>query len=196
MSDEQQRETVTPWRAGERRELARTRVMTLYEQRFECVDHPERSGDFTVIDCADWVNVVALTPGEGGERSVVMVEQFRYGTAEVTLEIPGGVIDPGEDPVEAGVRELLEETGYRGARARLLGRNDANPAIMTNRAYTILVEDAEQVGGLSLDEHEQIVVREARVGDLPGMVERGEIAHTIVIAGLFRAFGAMGLLGR
>ncbi len=166
----------------------------MYQQRFECVDHPERSGDFTVIECPDWVNVVALTKGEGAERSVVMVEQFRYGTGEVTLEIPGGIIDAGEDPVGAGVRELLEETGYRGSRARLIGRNDANPAIMTNRAYTVLVEDAERVGGLSLDEHEQIVVREARVAELPGMLERGEIAHTIVIAGLFRAFGAMGLL--
>jgi len=183
---------VTPWRAGERRELARTRVLTLYEQRFECVDHPERSGDFTVIDCVDWVNVAAVTP-EGG---LVLIEQFRYGTGANTLEIPGGMVDAGEEPVAAGVRELLEETGYAGGPARSIAVLDANPAILTNRVHTVLVEGAVRTAEPRLDEHEQIEVRTVALSEVPAMIARGEIAHTVVIAGLFRVLDELGWINR
>jgi ADP-ribose pyrophosphatase len=180
-------DAVTPWRAGERTELARTRILTLHEQRYECVDHPERSGDFTVIECADWVNVVALTRDTGRGPGLVLIEQFRYGTAENTLEVPGGIIDQGEDPVEAGERELLEETGYAGENARLLGRMDANPAILTNRVHTVLIESCSRVREPRLDPHEQIVVREVPWRDVPGMISSQSITHTVVVAALFRA---------
>ena len=164
----------------------------MHEQRFECVDHPERSGDFTVIECADWVNVVALTDASGEHPEIVLIEQFRYGTAENTLELPGGMVDPGEDPVRAGVRELLEETGYRGENARVIGRLDANPAILTNRVYTVLIENATRTDEQSLDEHEQIAVRTVPLDGVPDMVASGEISHTVVIAGLFRALDELG----
>ena len=74
--------------------------------------------DFYVMDCADWVNVVAIT----ADDELVLVEQFRHGVAAVELEVPGGIMDPGEtDAVAAGLRELREETGYAGETARLLG---------------------------------------------------------------------------
>lgn len=180
--------SVTPWTPGPRRELARTRVLTLFEQRFECVDHPERSGEFTVIECVDWVNVAALTP----QRELVLIEQFRFGTAENTLELPGGMIDPGEDPVAAGVRELLEETGYAGPGARRVATLDANPAILTNRVFTVLVEDAVRTAEPSLDEHEQISVRTVPLADVPAMIGRGEITHTVVIAGLLCVLDELG----
>jgi hypothetical protein len=94
--------------------------------------------DFFVIDCANWVNVVALTP----DQKIVMVEQYRHGSNTVELEIPGGMIDAKDaSPVTAGVRELREETGYEGKQARLLGEIFPNPAIMSNVCYTVLVED-------------------------------------------------------
>lgn len=170
------------WIAGERRELARTRLVRLCEQRFECADDRSRSSAFTVIETADWVNVIALTPDEGAGRGVVLVEQFRFGTGETTLEIPGGIVDAGEDVVEAGVRELLEETGYAGEPARVLGRLDANPAILTNRVTTLLVEDARPVSGQNLDEHEVISARVAPLREIPGMIGRGEITHSVIVA--------------
>ncbi|MGH7956877.1 MAG: NUDIX hydrolase, partial [Opitutaceae bacterium] len=92
--------------------------------------HPARSTEreFVVINAPDWVNVVALTP----DRHLVLVRQFRYGIDEFSLEIPGGVIDAGEDPVVAGIRELREETGYSGAPAKLLGIVRPNPAMQSN----------------------------------------------------------------
>ena len=94
-----------------------TRIFDVLSVRYR---HPVRKTerDFFVIDAPDWVNVIALTP----DHRLVLVRQFRFGTDEFSLEIPGGVIDAGEDPVVAGLRELREESGFSGARARLIQR--------------------------------------------------------------------------
>ena len=89
-----------------------------------------------------WVNVVALTAA--GE--VVMVRQWRHGSREVTLEIPGGIVDPGESPEQAAVRELLEETGFGGGTPVALGSVNPNPALFGNRVHTFLVRDVARLG--------------------------------------------------
>src|SRR3982751_3314867 len=95
---------------------ATTRVFDVLSTRYR---HPVRGTerDFVVMKSPDWVNVVALTPDD----RLVLVRQFRYGVNEFSLEIPGGVMEAGEDPIVAGLRELREETGYTGAPAKLLG---------------------------------------------------------------------------
>ncbi|MEM1185947.1 MAG: NUDIX hydrolase [Planctomycetota bacterium] len=192
--------TVTPWIAGRRRELARTRVLTLHEQRFECVDFPDRSGDFTVVECADWVIVAALTPSADAATEngpgLVLIEQFRFGIAANALELPGGMVDPGEDPLAAGVRELEEETGYVGENARIVATFDANPAFLTNRVFTVLVENATPSGKTNLDPSEQIEASIVPLSGVAGMVAAGQITHTVAIAGLFRVFDEVGQLGR
>src|SRR5262245_39801555 len=97
--------------------------------------HPVRGTekDFIVMHAPDWVNVLALTR----DGQLVLVRQFRFGIDAFSLEVPGGVMEAGEDPVEAGLRELREETGYTGARARLLGIVHPNPAIQSNRFHVV-----------------------------------------------------------
>ena len=143
----------------------------------------ERQGEFVVLEAPDWVNVVALTP----RRRVVLVRQFRHGVRQATLEVPGGMIDPGEDPVAAALRELEEETGYCGGEARLLGYVLPNPAFMNNRCYTVLVRGVTLQGQTQPDVFELPEVQTTPVEQLPELLARGEIRNAMVVAALAAA---------
>jgi 8-oxo-dGTP pyrophosphatase MutT (NUDIX family) len=106
-------------------------------------------GDFFVLDTNSWVNVLAVTPN----KELVLVRQFRFGTQEFSLEPPGGVIEKGEDPIVAGLRELEEETGYVGEDATLIGTARPNAAILSNQCYFVLVENVMQTAELAFDQH-------------------------------------------
>lgn len=138
--------------------------------------------DFYVIDCVNWVNVIALTP----DARLVMIEQFRHGSNTVELEIPGGMIDPEDvSPEAAGQRELREETGYAGQNARRLGQIFPNPAIMSNTCFTVLVENCRCLHPLQLDKGEDLVTRLVPVTELPRLVAAGSIRHSLVVVALY-----------
>ena len=136
---------------------------------------------FYRIDSTDWVNIVPVT--DRGE--VVMVRQYRHGLGEITLEIPGGLVDEGESPSEAAARELLEETGYRAASLERIGVVNPNPALFGNICHTFLARDVERVAdsrGVGLEE---IAVELLPVADLPARLRAGEIDHALVVAALY-----------
>lgn len=140
-----------------------------------------KDGSYQVIHSPDWVNVVALTP----ERNVVMVEQYRHGLDRITLEIPGGMVDEGEDPAVAAARELAEETGYVGSAPERLGFVHPNPAIQSNAHSSWLIEDAVCKLEPDLDEGEHIHVVEMPLRDVEEHVRRGAITHSLVICALY-----------
>lgn len=180
MSSDQPSSTPLPrWEKGAGRSLAATRIFDLRGVRFR---HPVRGTEreFVVIDAPDWVNVLALTP----DHRLVMVNQFRYGTDAFSWEIPGGVIDPGEDPVAAGVRELREETGYAGQSARLLGSVNPNPAIMNNRCHLVFVEGAVPAGKQEWDADEEIEIATLPVDEAYAWAQSGRIMHSLVLNAL------------
>lgn len=172
---------VEPWRVTEAQEIATTPIFTLRTRRCDCPEDPARSGEFYYLDSRDWCNVIAITDDD----HVVMIEQFRYGTSEVTLELPGGVIDPGEDPAEAGRRELLEETGYAGDRIRMIGSVAVNPAMQNNTCHFGLVRGARLVGAQQPDEHEKIAVRLVPRRELRRLVAENIIKHSLIVAALY-----------
>ncbi|MEM8886324.1 MAG: NUDIX hydrolase [Planctomycetota bacterium] len=149
-----------------------------YQFRGRPASHP-----FHVLETNDWVNVVPIT----SQDEIVMVRQYRHGVEEVCLEIPGGMIDDTDpDPAAAAVRELAEETGYGGDEPRPLGSVSSNPAILANRTYTYWIGNAEPVAPPQPDEHEDFVLELCPVREVPDLIARGEIHHSLSVVALLR----------
>ncbi len=133
-------------------------------------------GEFYTIESRNWVNVIALTP----ENQVVMIRQYRHGARTVSIEIPGGLVDEA-DAREAAFRELMEETGYKGTDAVLLGSTNPNPAIFNNTCFTYLVPNASKAADASLEQDEDIEVDLVPLSAIPGLIAGGTIDHALVI---------------
>ena len=158
---------------------AQCRVFDVLHARYR---HPVRGRerDFVVIDASDWVNVLALTP----DHRLVLVRQFRFGIDDFSLEIPGGVMERGEDPLAAAQRELREETGYTSRQLRILGGVHPNPAIMNNVCHLVLAEQAEPTSDLAWDHDEEIEVLTAPVDEVFSLARTGRIKHALVLDAL------------
>ena len=169
------------WKRKSSRRLADCRVFTLSESVSLC-PRTRDEHQFYFIDSADWVNIVPVT----SDQEVVFVRQFRHGSEKITLEIPGGMVDPGEDPQVAAVRECLEESGYKVGSIEPLGVLNPNPAIFPNRLHTYVAKDCSPVAEIAntSTEHTELVL--VPMTDLPDMLQRGEIDHALVAATLWR----------
>jgi ADP-ribose pyrophosphatase len=172
---------IQPWQKLSSQLLGNFRIFTVRSDR-KVSPRTQAEHDLFVIDCANWVNVVAVTP----RQEIVMVEQYRHGSNTVELEIPGGMIDKKDaSPVAAGVRELREETGYEGTDARLIGEIFPNPAIMSNVCYTVLVENCDLVHPVEFDSGEDLITRLVPVAEIPRLVAGKKIRHSLVAVALY-----------
>ena len=139
-----------------------------------------KSHAFYVLKLADAVNVIATTP----EGEIVLVRQFRAGSATDSLEPPGGLLEAGEDPIVAGARELLEETGYRGDPGELVGSAYSNPSLLDSKIFTIAIANARKVAEPDPDPNEELRVELHPVREIPRMIDRGQFDHALAIMGL------------
>jgi ADP-ribose pyrophosphatase len=154
-------------------------LMRLRRERFRS-RQTGKTHDFFVAYLADGVHSIATTP----DGSVVMVRQFRAGSRRDSLETPGGLLEPGEDPCLAGARELLEETGYAGDPATLLGTMWPNPALLSMRISTIAIHNARRVADPKPDQSEELVVELVSADSIPELIKSGKIDHAVCVAGL------------
>lgn len=170
-----------PWPKLESRHGAH---MVLFRPRWDRLRNP-RTGeafDRLVLETPDWVNVVALTR----ERRLVCVHQYRFGSGSITLEIPGGMVDAGEEHGAAARRELQEETGFTSSRWSYLGAVEPNPAFHDNLCHHWLAEECELTHEQGLDAGEDICIETIPLDQVAARIGRGDIRHSLVISALAR----------
>lgn len=166
---------IRAWKVVSRKTLQQTKIFRLRQDRLRS-PRTKKTHPMVVIESPNWVNVIALTP----KNRVVLIEQFRFGVRKTTLEVPGGLIDPGESPAQAAARELFEETGYRGRKPERIGWIWPNPAIQDNVTHSFLIRDAVRVGDAQMEGTEDIRTFTAPISKIPKMIERGDISHALV----------------
>jgi ADP-ribose pyrophosphatase len=177
------------WKRLGRRELLACPVFRVAERENE--GPGGRVGRFVVLEAPDWATVVPLVV-RGGEAFFLMVRQYRHGSDEVSVEFPGGVVEPGEDPAVAAARELAEETGYAAASIRPAGSVFPNPAIMSNRYHVFLAEGLTGAGGTDLDEHEVIDSFLVSAREVRESMGTGQYSHALMATALFLADRLLG----
>ncbi|MGH0054354.1 MAG: NUDIX hydrolase [Sphaerochaetaceae bacterium] len=144
------------WKSGQRKRVFEGPIFDICTVQRTSTDG--RSSLFIEVDCPNWVTIIPWYRNEQGVPMVVMVQQFRHGSNSVTREFPAGVVEKGEEPVKAALRELQEETGLAGGTVTELGNVSPNAAFMNNRSFFFLVENASHISDQELDPNEQLDV--------------------------------------
>jgi len=172
---------VKPWREIRSEPLLDCRIIQV-ERSLAVSPADGEQHAFVRIRSADWVQIVPVT----ADGNVVMVEQYRHGPRRVVLEIPGGLVEAGEEPAAAAARECLEETGYRAAALQSMGSMNPNPALFANRLHSFYAHAVERVAEAQNTGTEQTDVVLVPVGELRALLRDNRVDHTLVAATLWR----------
>ncbi|WP_353210722.1 NUDIX hydrolase [Rhodovarius sp.] len=144
-----------------------------------------------VLNLPDWLVVVAITR----DQEVVLVRQWRQGARGFILEIPGGIMDVEDiDPIAAGSRELLEETGFAAEAWRLVGALWPDPARNNNRCHVVLGIGCHAVAAPRLEPGETLETVVLPMADIRRILRDGDMESTLHATGLLRGLCAAGIL--
>lgn len=177
------------WKTLSTEYLIRTPWATLRKDTCEMPDG-RIVPSYYVLEYPNWVNIVAVTR----EQEFILVKQYRHGIGEEVLEVPGGVIDPGEDALTAARREMLEETGYAFDDVKVLADLFPNPATSNNVTTSFLMTGGVKVQEQALDEHEEIEIILASAEETKALLLDNKIGQALHASALFYGLVELGLL--
>ncbi len=170
------------WKTIETRELLDCHIFSVHEHVRE--GPHKKTGKFITLHAPQWAIIVPVLERQG-KRFFITVTQYRHGTEQLYHEFPGGVIEQGEEPRAAALRELLEETGYTAGILELLGTFSPNPAFMDNTQYVFLAQNLVKTSEQKLDEHEFVHVCEVPESEVLAQLGHGEWGHGLMAAAGF-----------
>ncbi len=171
------------WTPLSRKTVFSTRVFDVDEITSRSPEGEERL--FLSLEASDWVIVVPVLRDEAKGDSFVMVRQWRHGAGEMSLEFPGGVMNPGEAPDDAARRELLEETGYAAGSLEHACSLSPNPAIMGNRCHIFVAGGLSDTGAPAPDDDEYIGVETVPADEAIEQMGRPPYIHALMQSALF-----------
>lgn len=160
--------------------------LKIFKARFDYLVNPHNQKEIkvTVLEANDAANVIPIN--KKGE--ILMVRQFRFGTQEFSLEIPGGFVDDGEDALQAAKRELIEETGYTANKWKKLGTIYSNPVYQNAQIHHFLATDIVQTHSTDFDEEEHIEANFYSFQELKQAAKENRITHPHTISALCRIY--------
>jgi 8-oxo-dGTP pyrophosphatase MutT (NUDIX family) len=160
--------------------------LILFKTHFDWLANPRNQKVMraVILEARDWVNVIALTPRE----RIVTVSQFRFGIRQHSLEIPAGLVDPGEAPLQAAQRELEEETGYTAREWKSLGWSFPNPAFLNNRVHNFLARNAERTRLPHPEDGEDLETTELTLDEIRQAMQTDRMRNSNTLLALARVF--------
>ena len=148
------------------------------EVEFSPGDEPQI---YHAVEQADYVVIVAVT----ADGKLPVVRQYRPAIEAFSWELPAGLVDPGESPVDSCRRELLEETGLYARAIHPLGQNSPCPGRLNNRIHNFFVEAGECIAGFKPEPG--LVVTLMSPEDIVGLIMCGDFVSQLCIGTLMLA---------
>lgn len=169
------------WKVEKKEKIFRESIFDL-QKEISISPQTGQAHEFVTLDASDWVMVIPFVD----DQDIVMVSQYRHGAKMVSLEFPGGIVDPGEIPIEAVSRELLEETGLVADKLVEIGKIYANPAFMNNRCHFFAAINCQRKNQkLTLDANEELMPLRIKKTDIKGFIQKGYMINSMCICGCY-----------
>jgi ADP-ribose pyrophosphatase len=174
--------SVRPWRRTKVETVGSYRVFDVVKAEMVLPNGRPCPHPIYTLDCRNWCNVLAITP----QNDAVLVWQYRHGNDALSLEMPGGVVDRGEAPIDGARRELREETGYVVDEIEPLSTVHPNPALQANVHHSFVGWGARRVGAPMPDETEECEVALVPVRELAALIDEGHVTHALCVTAIER----------
>jgi 8-oxo-dGTP pyrophosphatase MutT (NUDIX family) len=170
---------VSKWKTLKSKNILQNKIFSFNEE--QVLSPKNKKFPVWVMKVPTWINIIPVT----NDNKIIMVKQYRFGNKEITLEIPGGMSEPNEDPKSAAIREMKEETGYTSENVIEIGSVSPNPALMNNLAITYLAFDVERTSIQNLDTMEDIEIIEIDLEEVPRLIQNKTINHALVVSAFY-----------